>query len=62
MEKPWEQEVPLAPYATLNRRWQAVIERRTFSTIRILTATQFKEFKEFFGPLHASRISYGKAG
>ncbi|OQD83217.1 hypothetical protein PENANT_c017G06314 [Penicillium antarcticum] len=42
---------PIAPYATVNRRWQAVIEECTFGSIRIYTATRLKEFQRLFGKL-----------
>jgi hypothetical protein len=35
----------LAPYATLGRHWQAIIERRTFAKIRIHTAKRLEEFQ-----------------
>lgn len=35
----------LAPYATLGRHWQAIIERRTFAKIRIHTAKRMEEFQ-----------------
>lgn len=35
----------LAPYATLGRHWQAIIERRTFAQMRIHTAKRMEEFQ-----------------
>ena len=37
----------LAPYATVNRDWQAIMERQTFSIIKIKTNKRLTEFKQF---------------
>ncbi|KXG47504.1 uncharacterized protein PGRI_013740 [Penicillium griseofulvum] len=37
----------LAPYATINRDWQAIVERRTFERIKINTAKRLAEFNQF---------------
>ncbi|KAJ5771066.1 uncharacterized protein N7511_003117 [Penicillium nucicola] len=36
----------LAPYATFNRDWQAIIERQTFSSIKISTNKRLAEFNK----------------
>ncbi|KAJ5130292.1 uncharacterized protein N7515_006331 [Penicillium bovifimosum] len=41
------QNTNLAQYATINRNWQAIIERRTFSTININTNKRLAEFTQF---------------
>jgi hypothetical protein len=37
----------LAPYATVNRDWQAIVERRSFSNIKINSAKRLAEFNQF---------------
>lgn len=40
------QSTNLAPYATVNRDWQAIIESQTFSSIKIDTNKRLAEFKQ----------------
>lgn len=42
----YEPKLQLVPYATVSRRWQAEIERRTFSTIYPHRAKRFQEFEQ----------------
>jgi hypothetical protein len=42
----YEPKLQLVPYATVSRRWQAEIERRTFSTIYLHRAKRFQEFEQ----------------
>ncbi|KAJ5120888.1 uncharacterized protein N7515_010276 [Penicillium bovifimosum] len=41
------QKPNLVPYATINRAWQAAIERETFSSIKIDSNKRLAEFKQF---------------
>lgn len=36
----------LAPYATVSREWQAMVESRTFAYLELTTAKRLEEFKE----------------
>ena len=44
--------ISLAPYATLDRRWQAIIERQTFSDICINTTKRLEEFQRLVSTTH----------
>ncbi|KAJ6076523.1 hypothetical protein N7499_008504 [Penicillium canescens] len=44
--------ISLAPYATVDRRWQAIIERRTFSDICIKTTKRLEEFQRLVSSTH----------
>jgi hypothetical protein len=46
----------LAPYATVNRDWQAIVERQTFSSIKINTNKRLAEFKK----LPWDQLSWGQ--
>ncbi|CAI7610743.1 unnamed protein product [Penicillium glandicola] len=41
-----DEAVHAAPYATVNRCWQTIIERRTFSDLQIGTAKRLAEFNQ----------------
>jgi hypothetical protein len=44
--------VSLAPYATVDRRWQVIIERHTFSEICINTTKRLGEFQRLVSTTH----------
>lgn len=44
--------IPLATYATLNRRWQAIIERCTFAYLYIDTPKRLEEFQQLVSTPH----------
>ena len=49
--------ISLAPYATLDRRWQTIIESCTFSDIRVNTPQRMEEFQRLVsGPRRRSCV------
>jgi hypothetical protein len=44
--------ISLAPYATVDRRWQVIIERHTFSDICIKTTKRLEEFQRLVSTTH----------
>lgn len=53
--------ISLAPYATVDRRWQAIIERHTFSDICIKTTKRLEEFQPLVSTTHRRAYIQGIA-